>query len=331
MVDTVLVTGGAGFIGSHACKALSRAGIRPVCVDSLATGHAEAVKWGPLYKVDLRDADALADVFERERPGAVLHFAASAYLGESVKDPGLYYDNNVVGMLRLLDACRVYGVEKLVFSSSCATYGIPDAVPIYEGMRQSPINPYGRTKLIGEEMLRDYASAYGMRSVCLRYFNAAGADAAGEIFENHDPETHLIPLALMATSGQLPPLKIFGTDYPTPDGTCIRDYIHVTDLAEAHVAALQYLNYGGTSDTFNLGTGRGYSILEIADEIRAAFGRELPWIPAERRPGDPPELVADTSKAARVLGFSPRVSKMATILRDAGPTFGLDIRTADVA
>ena len=327
---TIVVTGGAGFIGSHACKALAAAGYRPVVVDNLSTGHAEAVRWGPLHRVDLRDEAALGAVLAAERPRAVLHFAAAAYVGESVSDPAFYYDNNVVGMICLLTACRTFGVDRVILSSSCATYGQPAQMPIREDTPQEPINPYGRTKLMCEQILRDHGAAFGLRFVSLRYFNAAGADPEGVLVENHDPETHLIPLALMAASGRRPPLRVFGTDYPTPDGTCVRDYIHVTDLATAHVAALRYLLDGGGSDAFNLGTGRGYSILEIADEIGRLFGRPLPWQPAARRPGDPPVLVADTARAARVLGVRPQHSDITSILRDAGPAFGLSARaTAD--
>lgn len=323
----ILVTGGAGFIGSHTCKALAAAGFTPVCVDNLSTGHADAVRWGPLHRVDVRDAEGLAAVCEKERPDAVIHFAAAAYVGESVADPAFYYDNNVVGMLRLLDACRAGGVHRIVFSSSCATYGQPSTVPIHEDTPQEPINPYGRTKLICEQILRDFGTAYPLTAISLRYFNAAGADPDGVLSERHDPETHLLPLALMAASGRRPPLAVFGTDYPTPDGTCIRDYIHVTDLAAAHVAALRHLLSGGGSNALNLGSGRGYSILEIADEIRRVFGCDLPWTPADRRPGDPPVLVADTTRAERVLGFRAARSDMATILRDAGPGFGLPVRS----
>lgn len=328
MAETVLVTGGAGYIGSHACKALAAAGYRPVTVDNLSTGFEAAVKWGPLYRADLRDQKTLEAVFEAENPKAVIHFAAAAYVGQSVTDPAFYYDNNVVGMIRLLDACRHAGVQHLVFSSSCATYGQPPEMPIKEDTPQDPINPYGRTKLMCEQILQDYDIAFGLKSICLRYFNAAGADPDGELSENHDPETHLLPLALMATSGRRPPLHVFGTDYPTPDGTCIRDYIHVSDLAQAHVAALKFILSNATSDIFNLGTGRGHSILEIADEIHRTFGLELPWLPKGRRAGDPPVLVADTTRAKEVLGFQAKRSDLATILRDAGPSFGLN--TQDV-
>ena len=323
---SVVVTGGAGFIGSHTCKALAKAGYRPVTVDNLQTGHADAVKWGPLERIDVRDQAALAQLLHRVHPVAVIHFAASAYVGESVSDPALYYDNNVFGMMSLAGACVEAGIGKVVFSSSCATYGIPETTPIGEETPQKPINPYGRTKLIGEQILDDYRGAYGLQSVKLRYFNAAGADPDGELSERHTPETHLIPLALMATAGQRPALDVFGTDYPTPDGTCIRDYIHVADLAVAHVAALRHLEAGKGSVALNLGTGQGNSILDIARDIERVVGRPLPWRAAARRPGDPPELVADIARAREVLGFQPRHSDMATILRHAAPTFGLEVR-----
>ncbi|WP_050929461.1 UDP-glucose 4-epimerase GalE [Aestuariivita boseongensis] len=319
----VVVTGGAGFIGSHTCKLLRETGYQPITVDNLRTGHADAVKWGLFEKLDVRDTEGLVGLFEREQPVAVVHFAAAAYVGESVANPGLYYDNNVTGMTSLLAACARSGVSKVVFSSSCATYGIPETLPISEDTPQCPINPYGRTKLICEGMLSDFEIAHGIRSVALRYFNAAGADPSGELSERHDPETHLIPLALMAAAGTRPPLQVFGTDYPTPDGTCIRDYIHVSDLAAAHVAALRHLQAGKSSAAFNVGTGQGHSILEIAAAIKAVFGKDLPWNAAARRAGDPPTLVADTRRAAQELGFKATHSDLAQILRDAGPSFGL--------
>jgi len=324
----VIVTGGAGFIGSHACKALAGAGYLPVAVDNLRTGHADSVKWGPFEHLDLRDTDALASVIGKYRASTVMHFAACAYVGESVQKPDLYYDNNVGGTLSLLRAMRRAGSRKLIFSSSCATYGIPNDLPIRESTPQRPVSPYGRTKLICEGMIRDHAAAYGCDFAMLRYFNACGADPAGDLAERHDPETHLIPLALMAASGLGPALRVFGTDYDTPDGTCIRDYIHVSDLAEAHVLALGHLERGGDSIALNLGTGRGLSILEIAEAIEHVLGAGMPWTAGDRRPGDPPCLVADASEAARVLGFWPRMSDIETILRHAAPQFGLEVRDA---
>lgn len=327
----VLVTGGAGYIGSHACKALSRAGFLPVCLDNLSTGHADAVRWGPLVAADVRDAAAVEGALRAHGVQAVIHFAASAYVGESVVDPARYYDNNVGGMIGLLAGCREAGVERIVFSSSCATYGVPERQPIGEQTPQRPINPYGRTKLICEEMLRDYGAAYGLRHVALRYFNAAGADPEGELAERHDPETHLVPLALRAATGRHAPLSILGTDYATPDGTCVRDYIHVADLAQAHVLAVQYLIQGGASVALNLGTGRGTSVREVVETVARITGRAPSVIEAGRRPGDPPELVADPSLARAVLGFEAGRSDIGTIVRDAAPTFGLEVVDAAVA
>ncbi|SIS95021.1 UDP-arabinose 4-epimerase [Roseivivax lentus] len=322
----VIVTGGAGFIGSHACKRLSEAGFLPVTIDNLRTGHADAVRWGPLERLDIRDTDGVTKVLQRHGAEVVMHFAACAYVGESVTAPDLYYDNNVGGMISLLGAMRRAGVRQLVFSSSCATYGVPETLPISETTPQVPINPYGRTKLIGEMMVRDHAAAFELRAVMLRYFNAAGADAAGGLGERHDPETHLIPLALLAASGKGPPLKVFGTDYPTPDGTCIRDYIHVTDLAEAHLLAVRHLAAGGPGLVANLGTGRGLSIREILDAVERVSGRPVPHETAPRRPGDPAELVAATGRAEAELGFAARYSEIDRIIRDAAPHFGLEAR-----
>lgn len=323
MERAILVTGGAGFIGSHACKALRQAGYLPVTVDNLSNGHADAVKYGPLLRGDVRDSAFIATSLRAYRCQAVIHFAASAYVGESMRDPGLYYDNNVGGMTGLLQGCAQAGVTRVVFSSSCATYGSPERLPIREDTPQRPINPYGRTKLICEWMLADHAAAHALRYVALRYFNAAGADPAGELGERHAPETHLVPLALLAASGQGAPLRVFGQDYPTPDGTCIRDYIHVQDLARAHVLALRHLLEGGDSLALNLGTGRGLSIRDILDGIHALTGRKVPvsWDP--RRDGDPAELVADPRAAEQRLGFCAERSDLAQLLGDAAPWFGL--------
>jgi len=317
----VLVTGGAGYIGSHVCKALAAAGARSVVFDDLSTGHRDAVRWGPLVRGDVRDRVAVAAALKRHEISYVLHFAGKAYVSESMQDPAKYYDNNVGGMIGLLAGCAEAGVGHVVFSSSCATYGLPERLPITEDTPQHPINPYGRTKLICEQMLRDHGSAHGLHHVSLRYFNAAGADPEGEIGERHDPETHLIPLALMAASGQGPALKVFGTDYPTPDGTCVRDYIHVSDLARAHVRAIEHLMAGGESLALNLGSGRGLSVREITAAIEAATGRAVPVEDAPRRPGDPPELMADAGLAARLWGFRTERSDIADIVRDAAPWF----------
>ncbi|KEO51509.1 UDP-glucose 4-epimerase GalE [Thioclava pacifica] len=319
----ILVTGGAGYIGSHCCKALAKAGREPVVYDNLSRGHADAVRWGPLVVGDMRDRALLERTLAEHQIGAVIHFAALAYVGESVGAPEQYYDVNLGGMTALLEAAGAVGVDKIVFSSSCATYGTPERLPISEDLPQTPINPYGRTKLVCEWMLQDAQTAHGLRFAALRYFNAAGADPEGEIGERHDPETHLIPLVLMAASGQAGPLKIFGTDYPTPDGTCIRDYIHVDDLARAHLLALDHLEAGGASLKLNLGTGRGASIHEVVAAVERVTGRKVPHELAPRRPGDPAELTADPSKAAEVLGFTARYRDLDEIVAHAAPWFGL--------
>lgn len=318
----VLVTGGAGYIGSHCCKALAHAGHEPIVYDNLFRGHADAVKWGALIEGDMRDQDLLEQTLATERIDAVIHFAALAYVGESVQNPEWYYDNNVGGMLSLLNAVKAVGVQQIVFSSSCATYGIPPSVPIHEDTPQNPINPYGRTKLICEWMLGDAARSGALRFAALRYFNAAGADPEGVLSERHDPETHLLPLALMAALGTGKPLGILGTDYPTPDGTCVRDYIHVDDLARAHVMALGHLSAGGASVKLNLGTGRGTSVREVTQAVERVTGKSVPLFEAPRRAGDPPALVADAAKAREVLGFETRWNDIDDMVRHAAPTFG---------
>ncbi len=313
---TILVTGGAGYIGSHTNKELCRRGWRTVVYDNLVYGHLSAAKWGRFVPGDLSDRDQLRLVFRNFDIGAVIHFAAYAYVGESVTNPGKYYANNVAGTLNLLEAMREFGCPHIVFSSSCATYGTPERVPISEDFPQNPINPYGRSKLMVEHMLRDYAAAYGMGYAALRYFNAAGADPEGETGEDHDPETHLIPLVLRAAaSGEA--VRVFGTDYPTPDGTCVRDYVHVTDLADAHVRALEYLRGGGESGAFNLGTGRGYSVREVIACAERVTGRKIAVIETGRREGDPAELWADNGKARAVLGFDGRHSQLEMLIGTA--------------
>jgi len=322
----VLVTGGAGYIGSHVCKRLSASGYTPVAVDDLSRGHAWAVKWGPLEEVTLSDTDTLERVVDKYSPTGVIHLAGYTYVGESVERPGFYYTNNVAGSLNLLETMREKGLNRIIFSSSAAVYGLPMEVPIPEDHPKAPINPYGFSKLAVERFLEDYDRALGLRSVSLRYFNACGADSEGETGEAHDPETHLIPRVLGAALGEVPGLAIFGVDYDTPDGTCIRDYIHVTDLADAHVRALEYLLEGGPTTACNLGTGRGFSVREIIDAAEAVTGQSIAVAVAPRRAGDPSRLVSESKRAARALGWRPKHSDLPTILETAwrwmnGPTF----------
>jgi UDP-arabinose 4-epimerase len=301
----VLVTGGAGYIGSHACKALARAGHYPIVYDNLSRGHRDLVRWGTLELGDLTDGPRLREVLGLYRPEAVMHFAAFAHVEESVKSPGVYYGNNVLGTLSLLEAMRECGPDLMVFSSSCATYGLPVQLPIEEDHPQNPINPYGAGKLMVERMLRDFEAAYGLRWMSLRYFNAAGADPEGETGEVHDHETHAIPLAIFAALGRTPAFRLYGTDYPTPDGSPVRDYIHVTDLASAHLACLMRLSRGGQSMALNLGTGSGTSVLEIVKAVERVSQRPVPLIHCQRRPGDPHALVASGDRARAVLGWRP--------------------------
>jgi UDP-arabinose 4-epimerase len=308
--------GGAGYIGSHACKLLARRGLLPVVFDNLSTGHRWAVRWGPLIEGDIRDRVALGYAFTAHHPAAVMHFAAHASVAESIRDPLAYFDNNVAGTVSLLATARHHGVGQFIFSSSCATFGIAQS-PIGEDHLQTPINPYGATKLTVERMLADCGAAYGLRSVSLRYFNAAGADPDGEIGEWHENETHLIPLVLDAALGRHPAVFINGIDYDTPDGTCIRDYIHVSDLAEAHVRALEMLRGGERSRNFNLGNGRGHSVKEVISAARAVTGCDIPVVLRERREGDPPRLVADPALAARDLGWRPCRGDIAVQIEDA--------------
>ncbi len=313
----ILVTGGAGYIGSHACKALAAAGYTPVAYDSLINGHERAVQWGPLVKGDIRDGAVLSAAMERYAPAAVMHFAAFAYVGESVTDPAKYYLNNVYGSLCLLEAMRTHGCRNIVFSSSCAVYGYPETLPLRENHPRNPINPYGRTKLSIEYALQDFGQAYGINAFSLRYFNAAGADPQAEIGETHDPETHLIPLVLQAALRDDSTLTVFGTDYDTPDGTCIRDYIHVADLAGAHIKALERLLAGDPGGALNLGTGTGFSVRQIIEATRAVTGRDVRVAYGPRRPGDPPVLVADSSLAASTLGWHPDYTDIQAIIETA--------------
>jgi len=314
---TVLVTGGAGYIGSHTCRALHAAGWTPVTYDDLSTGHRQAVKWGPLEVGDILDRARLDAVFAEHAPVAVLHFAARSLVGESVTDPAKYYRSNVAGALTVLEAARDHGVTGIVFSSTAATYGIPDVSPIPPDAPTAPINPYGRSKRMIEQMLGDFDAAYGLRSVSLRYFNAAGADAEHGIGEAHDPETHLIPIVLQVALGDRAEIAMFGDDYPTPDGTCVRDYIHVADLADAHVRALDYLVDGGATTILNLGTGHGHSVREVVEVARAVTGHPIPARVAPRRPGDPPTLVADPGRSAEVLGWTPKHDDLHAIVASA--------------
>jgi UDP-glucose 4-epimerase len=314
---TVLVTGGAGYIGSHAVLALRDAGYEVVILDNLVYGHRDLVE--TVLKVELIEGDtgdrALLDQLLKTREfAAVMHFAAYAYVGESVSQPAKYYRNNVVGTLTLLEAMREAEIKNFVFSSTCATYGVPEQIPITENQPQQPINPYGMTKLMVEQMLNDFDHAYDLRSVRFRYFNAAGADPQGRLGEDHAPETHLIPLVLMAAMGKRESISVFGTDYDTPDGTCIRDYIHVSDLAQAHILGLEYLLKRGSTEVFNLGNGKGFSIQEVIEAARVVTGRPIPVTPDNRRPGDPPILVGSAEKAQRILGWQPQYPDIESIL-----------------
>lgn len=314
----VLVLGGAGYIGSHTVRALIDRGEDVVVIDSLETGHPEAVHpKARFYKGDIRDRAFLDSVLEKEDIDAVIHFAANSLVAESMTNPLKYYDNNLYGTLVLLEALRDHGVDKVVFSSTAATYGEPEKVPIEETDRTEPKNPYGETKLAMEKMFRWTDEADGIRSVSLRYFNASGADPSGEIGEAHSPESHLIPLILQVPLGQREEISIFGDDYPTPDGTCIRDYIHVVDLADAHIRAVDYLRDGGKSDVFNLGNGVGFSVNEVVDTARKVTGHPIPAKIEPRRPGDPAQLIASSDKARRVLGWDPQHADLEEIIGTA--------------
>lgn len=317
MNEKILIVGGAGYIGSHTNKFLRQKGLETIVFDNLVYGHREFVKWGEFVLGDLADKEHLRLCFKKYPIEAVMHFSAFAYVGESVVNPAKYYQNNVVNTLNLLEVMREYGVKYFIFSSTCATYGIPETIPITESHPQRPISPYGKSKLMIEQILKDYDLAYGIRHINLRYFNAAGADPEGEIGESHDPETHLIPLAISAALGITNGIQIFGTDYPTKDGTCIRDYIHVADLADAHVKALEYLYATDQSDAFNLGNGNGYSVKEVIDTVRCIAKKGFQIIEAERREGDPPVLISGMEKAKDILGWTPRFSQIDEIVETA--------------
>jgi len=316
MSQSILVTGGAGYVGSHACKVLAAAGYRPVVYDNLSRGHAEAVRWGPLVRGDLHDRARLVEAMRAHCITAVMHFAAFAYVGESVSEPELYYRNNVGGTLALLDAMREAAVETIVFSSTCAIYGVPDALPIREDAAKAPLNPYGDTKLAIERALHWYAGAYGLKYMALRYFNAAGADPDGALGEDHDPELHLIPRAIDAALGR-GDFAIYGTDYDTPDGTCLRDYVHVSDLASAHLLALEALRAGAGSTSYNLGNGKPISVREVVTNVERVTGRKVPPATAPRRPGDPGVLFASSEKIRRELGWQPRYEAIDVIVETA--------------
>lgn len=313
----VLVTGGAGYIGSHACQALRNSGFNPVVYDNLSRGNRWAVKWGPLEEGDILDRRKLDYVFKKYKPTAVFHFAALAYVGESIKNPDLYYENNVLGSYELLQAMKQNGVKKFIFSSTCATYGIPQTLPITESHLQNPINPYGHTKLLVEQMLRFFDTAYELKSIVLRYFNAAGADPAGEIGEHHSPETHVIPLLLDSAFDPKVPFVINGVNHDTEDGTCVRDYIHVTDLAHAHVLALRKLLREPISESYNLGNGLGFSVKQLIQEAESISGRSINAVVGDRRAGDPAILVGSAAKAIEELQWKPRYADIATILQTA--------------
>ncbi len=313
----VLITGGAGYIGSHTAKLLAASGHTPIVFDDFTQGHDWAVKWGPLERGSLADQGRLREVFAAHKVEAVVHFAASALVGESMSQPTKYFRNNTVATLNLLDAMREAGVATIVFSSTCATYGDPVRVPIDETHPQVPVNPYGESKLMVEKILRWYGSAYGLKWIALRYFNAAGADPEGEIGEDHDPETHLIPLVIGAALGTRPPVKVFGTDYPTPDGSAVRDYVHVMDLADAHRRALEGLGNGTASQAINLGTGQGHSVRSVIETVNRVGGKKVPFEEAPRRAGDPPELVAAPGRARDVLGWSCRYAALDVIVEHA--------------
>lgn len=317
---TILVTGGAGYIGSHAVLALREAGYEVVILDNLVYGHRDIVE--TVLKVELIEGDiadrALLDkIFKTREFAAVMHFAAYAYVGESVGQPAKYYRNNVTGTLTLLEAMCDAGIKNFVFSSTCATYGVPEQIPVSEDQPKQPINPYGMSKLMVEHILDDFDRAYGLRSVRFRYFNAAGADPEGRLGEDHTPETHILPLVLLTAMGKRESISIYGTDYDTPDGTCLRDYIHVTDLAQAHILGLEYLLKGGSTEVFNLGNGQGFSIREVIEAARVVTGRPIAVTLADRRPGDPPILVGSGEKAKQVLGWNPQYAELETILKHA--------------
>jgi UDP-glucose-4-epimerase GalE len=316
-MDEILVVGGAGYIGSHMCKHLAGTGYLPVVLDNLSTGHRSAVRHGPFFQGEMTDVALLETIFRKHRIAAVMHFAAHCYVGESVTDPARYYRNNLAASITLLDTMVRAGVRRLIFSSSCAVYGEPEQVPMDESHPLRPINPYGRGKLMVEQILEDFGTAYGLAAIRLRYFNAAGADPDGTLGEDHRPETHLIPLVLKVALGQRPAIDIFGDDFPTADGTCVRDYIHIDDLARAHRLALERILEGGPGGAFNLGNGSGYSVREVVETARRVTGTAIPARVVGRRPGDPSTLVGSCLKAHRELGWQPRYPSLQEIIETA--------------
>jgi UDP-arabinose 4-epimerase len=329
-MSRIFVTGGAGYIGSHACKRLAVLGHEVAVYDNLCRGHSESIKWGQLIEGSLNEREKLRDSLMQFAPEAVMHFAAYGYVGESVDYPNLYYDNNVGGTLSLLSAMEEADVGLMILSSSCTVYGQPEQIPIKEEAMQRPLSPYGVSKMVSEQLCRDFEQVCGMRYVALRYFNACGADPDGEIGERHHPETHIIPRALMAANGEIDSFEVYGEDYETNDGTCVRDFIHVTDLADAHIAAALYLAKGGASEAFNIGTGQGSSVREVIRMVEKVTNKPVPQRVIARRVGDPSTLIADVSKAGRVLEWAPHFSDLETIVRTAwewhckrpGPTSG---------
>lgn len=313
----ILIVGGAGYIGSHVNKVLNERGYETIILDNLSYGHEESVKWGTLCKCDLANINEVDDIFTKYDINAVMHFSSFIDVGESVRNPEKYYNNNVVNTMNLLNVMLKHDVKKFIFSSTCATYGIPQKIPLTENHPQNPINPYGWTKLMVERILKDYDTAYGLKSIILRYFNASGADESGIIGEWHNPETHLIPLILDAAMGKREDIKIFGTDYDTPDGTCIRDYIHVTDLADAHILSLEYLNKNNQSNQFNLGNGQGFSVREVIESVKRVTGRNFNVTQTQRREGDPAILIGSSKKAKDTLGWDPQYVNIDKIIETA--------------
>ncbi|RAP52299.1 MAG: UDP-glucose 4-epimerase GalE [Methanosphaera sp. rholeuAM130] len=313
----ILIVGGAGYIGAHVNKLLNESGFETVILDNLSHGHKEAVQWGQLCECDIKDIDSIDEIFNNYDIQAVMHFSSFIEVGESVQNPMKYYQNNVVNTLNLLNVMIKHDVKKFIFSSTCATYGVPQKIPLTEDHPQNPINPYGWTKLMVERILKDYDVAYGLKSIILRYFNASGADESGLIGEDHSPESHLIPLILDAAIAKREDIKIYGTDYDTPDGTCIRDYIHVNDLADAHIKALEYLNTNNTSNEFNLGNGKGFSVRQVIDSVKKVTGREFKVSQTPRREGDPAVLIGSAQKAQDLLGWTPKYDDIDDIVETA--------------